>query len=136
MSLFILLIFLNSVGPVSTVGAFDFFVGGKNLILGRFFSLLGFLVLIVVIIGAFGCRCSGTRRPAGLQSDDERDEDQGGSSHGWRRKWSARKQVALTDEVFLWKHHTASPLRATGPAPTGEKNSAQKATVSVLQLEL
>ena len=45
-------------GSLVHVGAFDFFVGGKNLILGRFSSLLGFLVLIVIIIGAFGCRCS------------------------------------------------------------------------------
>ena len=52
------LLHLLVTGSLVHVGAFDFFVGGKNLILGRFFSLLGFLVLIVVIIGAFGCRCS------------------------------------------------------------------------------
>ena len=43
----LLLLHLLVAGSLVHVGAFDFFVGGKNLILGRFFSLL---VLIVVII--------------------------------------------------------------------------------------
>ena len=66
---FVILLLLPSLvaGSLVHVGPFDFFVGGKKLILGRFFSLLGFLVLIV-IIGAFGCRCSGTRRPAGPET--------------------------------------------------------------------
>ena len=66
---FVILLLLHSLvaGSLVHVGAFDFFVGGKNLILGRFFSLLRFLVLIITI-GAFGCRCSGTRRPAGPET--------------------------------------------------------------------
>ena len=64
----LLLLHLLVAGSLVHVGAFDFFVGGKNLILGRFFSLLGFLVLIAVINGAFGCHCSGTRRPAGPET--------------------------------------------------------------------
>ena len=39
-------------GSLVHVGAFDFFIGGKNLILGRFFSLLGFLLIFLNSSGA------------------------------------------------------------------------------------